>query len=95
MIELCLRRYADGGDTEARHVACFTLEQMCKGGIFDQLGGGFARYSTDNDWAIPHFEKMLYDNGRCCVCSPTRGWSPRTRNRRRCSRVVRRRLPDG
>jgi uncharacterized protein YyaL (SSP411 family) len=63
MIELCLRRYGDGGDSEARHAACFTLEQMCKGGIFDQLGGGFARYSTDGDWAIPHFEKMLYDNG--------------------------------
>jgi len=44
-------------------MACFTLERMCKGGIFDQLGGGFARYSVDADWAIPHFEKMLYDNG--------------------------------
>ena len=37
---------------------------MAEGGIFDQLGGGFARYSVDNDWAIPHFEKMLYDNGQ-------------------------------
>src|SRR5258706_10389366 len=36
---------------------------MCRGGIYDQLGGGFARYSTDAEWAIPHFEKMLYDNG--------------------------------
>ena len=67
MIEFCLRRYADatdaGVDNAARHAACFTLERMCRGGIYDQLGGGFARYSTDADWAIPHFEKMLYDNG--------------------------------
>ena len=67
MIEFCLRRYADGTDAEvaneARHAACFTLERMCRGGIYDQLGGGFARYSTDADWGIPHFEKMLYDNG--------------------------------
>ena len=67
MIDFCLRRFAEGGNTEmrtaARHMACFTLERMCKGGIFDQLGGGFARYSVDADWAIPHFEKMLYDNG--------------------------------
>ena len=63
MLEFCLRRYAESGDGEALHIACFTLEQMCRGGIYDQLGGGFARYSTDADWAIPHFEKMLYDNG--------------------------------
>ena len=67
MIEFCLRRYAESGSTTtqnaARHIACFTLERMCKGGIFDQLGGGFARYSVDADWTIPHFEKMLYDNG--------------------------------
>lgn len=41
-----------------------TLEQMALGGIYDQLGGGFARYSTDADWKIPHFEKMLYDNAQ-------------------------------
>jgi uncharacterized protein YyaL (SSP411 family) len=68
MIEFCLRRFADTPtatevQNTARHIACFTLERMCKGGIFDQLGGGFARYSVDADWAIPHFEKMLYDNG--------------------------------
>ncbi|MEQ1518059.1 MAG: DUF255 domain-containing protein, partial [Usitatibacteraceae bacterium] len=67
MIEFCLRRTAEVGNPElrasARRVACFTLERMCKGGIFDQLGGGFARYSVDADWTIPHFEKMLYDNG--------------------------------
>ena len=42
----------------------FTLEKMSRGGIFDQLGGGFHRYSTDERWLVPHFEKMLYDNGQ-------------------------------
>ena len=37
---------------------------MCQGGIYDHLGGGFARYATDNEWLIPHFEKMLYDNAQ-------------------------------
>ena len=43
-------------------MATTTLEKMSKGGIFDQIGGGFHRYSTDDKWLIPHFEKMLYDN---------------------------------
>jgi len=55
-LELCLRR----GE---REIALTTLTRMCEGGIFDQLGGGFCRYSVDAQWAIPHFEKMLYDNG--------------------------------
>jgi uncharacterized protein YyaL (SSP411 family) len=63
MLEFMLRRYAAAGDGEARHVTCHTLEKMCAGGIYDQVGGGFARYSVDGEWAIPHFEKMLYDNG--------------------------------
>jgi hypothetical protein len=42
----------------------FTLEKMARGGIYDQLGGGFARYSTDAQWKVPHFEKMLYDNAQ-------------------------------
>jgi uncharacterized protein YyaL (SSP411 family) len=41
-----------------------TLDHMCQGGIYDHLGGGFARYSTDEDWLVPHFEKMLYDNAQ-------------------------------
>ncbi len=41
-----------------------TLEEMARGGIYDQVGGGFARYSVDNKWKVPHFEKMLYDNGQ-------------------------------
>ena len=62
-IALLLRRHAQNGDAEALHAALFTLQKMALGGLFDQLGGGFARYSTDERWAIPHFEKMLYDNG--------------------------------
>ena len=50
-------------DAHALHMATFTLEQMALGGIYDHLGGGFARYSVDDAWMIPHFEKMLYDNG--------------------------------
>lgn len=50
-------------DENALSIALFTLEKMARGGVNDQLGGGFCRYSTDNDWMIPHFEKMLYDNG--------------------------------
>ena len=61
-LELCLRRYAATGDQAALHLAAFTLERMALGGIFDQLGGGFCRYSVDATWTIPHFEKMLYDN---------------------------------
>jgi len=55
-LELCLRH----GE---RDIALITLVRMCEGGIYDQLGGGFYRYSTDAQWTIPHFEKMLYDNG--------------------------------
>lgn len=47
---------------EALHQACKTLDKMIQGGIYDQIGGGFSRYSTDNEWLVPHFEKMLYDN---------------------------------
>lgn len=50
------------GDEVALHMAQLTLQKMAYGGIYDQLGGGFARYATDNDWLVPHFEKMLYDN---------------------------------
>ena len=62
-IELLLRRFAAKADREALRMATHTLARMAEGGIFDQLGGGFARYSVDDEWAIPHFEKMLYDNG--------------------------------
>lgn len=48
---------------EAAEMLAATLDQMARGGIYDQLGGGFHRYATDREWKVPHFEKMLYDNG--------------------------------
>jgi uncharacterized protein YyaL (SSP411 family) len=62
-LEFCMRRSAAAGDGAAGRIATYTLERMALGGIYDQLGGGFARYSVDAEWTIPHFEKMLYDNG--------------------------------
>ncbi|MEZ5541988.1 MAG: thioredoxin domain-containing protein [Pseudomonadota bacterium] len=50
-------------DRRALHMVTFTLDRMAQGGVFDQVGGGFCRYSVDGQWLIPHFEKMLYDNG--------------------------------
>jgi uncharacterized protein YyaL (SSP411 family) len=63
MIEFLLRHRAATGDAESLRMATLTLRKMAAGGIYDQVGGGFARYSVDAQWAIPHFEKMLYDNG--------------------------------
>jgi uncharacterized protein YyaL (SSP411 family) len=52
------------GNKKALEAVTVTLDEMAKGGIYDQIGGGFARYSTDKEWFAPHFEKMLYDNGQ-------------------------------
>ncbi|MEX0960814.1 MAG: thioredoxin domain-containing protein [Burkholderiales bacterium] len=60
-LEFCLR--FGERDAALREHALSTLEKMARGGIYDQLGGGFSRYSVDQYWLIPHFEKMLYDNG--------------------------------
>ncbi len=62
-LEFLLRRARVAGDGAARDMALATLARMAEGGIADQLGGGFFRYSVDARWQIPHFEKMLYDNG--------------------------------
>ena len=61
-LEFLLRYYARSGQVEALAMADLTLEKMAHGGIYDQLGGGFHRYSVDPFWLVPHFEKMLYDN---------------------------------
>jgi len=61
-LRVLLRHHARTGDAQSLHAATFTLEKMARGGIYDHLGGGFARYSTDERWLVPHFEKMLYDN---------------------------------
>ena len=62
LLEFLLRHHARTGDGEALRMARDTLEAMARGGIYDQLAGGFARYSVDARWVVPHFEKMLYDN---------------------------------
>ncbi|MBN8836594.1 MAG: thioredoxin domain-containing protein [Sphingobacteriia bacterium] len=61
-IQYLLRHYHFSGDELALKQALLSLDKMIDGGIYDQVGGGFARYSTDNEWLAPHFEKMLYDN---------------------------------
>jgi uncharacterized protein len=67
-LEFLLRRWAASQargepDQRALYMAIFTLNKMALGGIYDHLGGGFCRYAVDDQWMIPHFEKMLYDNG--------------------------------
>ncbi|HMK09334.1 MAG TPA: thioredoxin domain-containing protein, partial [Anaerolineales bacterium] len=62
VIGLLLRRFDRSGDRLALDMALHALEAMARGGIFDQIGGGFHRYAVDRTWTVPHFEKMLYDN---------------------------------
>ena len=62
IMELLWRRWLDTRRAPFRAAVTRTLTQMCQGGIYDHLGGGFARYSVDDQWLVPHFEKMLYDN---------------------------------
>jgi hypothetical protein len=62
LLEFLLRTHARSGNQRALRMARGTLEAMARGGIYDQLAGGFARYSVDARWVVPHFEKMLYDN---------------------------------
>ncbi|MDG2417468.1 MAG: thioredoxin domain-containing protein, partial [Saprospiraceae bacterium] len=62
--EFLLNYYHFTKDAKALEGVTTTLDNMANGGIYDHLGGGFARYSTDDDWFAPHFEKMLYDNGQ-------------------------------
>ena len=63
-LDLLLRRYRAGGDASYWHAAEVTLDRMARGGVYDQVGGGFHRYAVDGQWAVPHFEKMLYDNAQ-------------------------------
>jgi uncharacterized protein len=62
VLEFLLRHYERTADADALAMAEGTCEAMARGGMYDQLGGGFARYSVDAGWVVPHFEKMLYDN---------------------------------
>jgi uncharacterized protein len=61
-LKVLLRHHARTGEPQALEAVQVTLGKMARGGIYDHLGGGFARYSTDERWLVPHFEKMLYDN---------------------------------
>jgi uncharacterized protein YyaL (SSP411 family) len=62
--ELLLRVWKRTGNAQALDMVRLTLTKMARGGMYDQLGGGFHRYSVDGQWLVPHFEKMLYDNGQ-------------------------------
>jgi uncharacterized protein YyaL (SSP411 family) len=62
VLDFLLRHHRRTGSTEALEMVAETCERMARGGLYDQLAGGFARYSVDGQWVIPHFEKMLYDN---------------------------------
>jgi uncharacterized protein YyaL (SSP411 family) len=61
-LHILMRSHARGGREEYREVVTETLDAMAGGGLYDHVGGGFHRYTTDRDWTVPHFEKMLYDN---------------------------------
>ncbi|MBI1809491.1 MAG: thioredoxin domain-containing protein [Gemmatimonadetes bacterium] len=61
-LDVALRRWARRREAQALHIATHSFLQMARGGIFDQVGGGFHRYTVDAAWLVPHFEKMLYDN---------------------------------
>ncbi len=64
ILDLLWREALASGDAALRHAVSHTLVNICQGGIYDHLGGGFARYSVDALWLVPHFEKMLYDNAQ-------------------------------
>jgi uncharacterized protein len=63
-LEFLLRTFQRTQHAETLHVVTYTLDKMARGGIYDQIGGGFHRYSVDATWLVPHFEKMLYDNAQ-------------------------------
>ena len=64
VVELMWRAYLNTGMPQFQHAVDMSLTNMCQGGLYDHLGGGFARYSVDDRWFVPHFEKMLYDNAQ-------------------------------
>ena len=78
LLEALLRSYERTGDVESLAALERTCTAMARGGIYDQLAGGFARYSVDASWVVPHFEKMLYDNA--LLLRVYAHWWRRTRN---------------
>ena len=89
-IDFLIAHHLRTGDGQALEAAVHTLDAMAAGGIYDHVGGGFARYSTDEQWLVPHFEKMLYDNALLLRAythgAQVAGQEPQ---RRRFARVVR------
>src|SRR5512142_605187 len=85
-VRLLLRHHRRTGDARSLHMAVHTLERMAAGGLHDQVGGGFHRYSTDAAWQVPHFEKMLYDNALLALAY-AEAWQ--VTGRRDLARVVR------
>ena len=71
--EYLLHYYSLSNNPDALKAVTSTLDNMSAGGIYDQIGGGFSRYSTDENWHVPHFEKMLYDNAQL-VSLYTHAW---------------------
>jgi uncharacterized protein YyaL (SSP411 family) len=88
-VRFLLRYHRRAREAEALRMATVTLERMAAGGLHDQLGGGFHRYSTDSSWLVPHFEKMLYDNALLAVAY-AEAWQ--VTGRRELARVVRQTL---
>jgi len=88
-VRLLLRAHRRARDPEPLRMATLTLEKMAAGGIHDQIGGGFHRYSTDAQWLVPHFEKMLYDNALLALAY-AEAWQ--VTQRRDFARVVRQTL---
>jgi uncharacterized protein YyaL (SSP411 family) len=90
-----LRAYRTLKDSRALFMAERTLDMMQRGGIYDHLGGGFSRYSVDENWLVPHFEKMLYDNA-FLICSYLEAWQVTKKEfyRQVCVEIVRYILRD-
>src|SRR5207237_169300 len=83
LVEVLLRHHLRTGQPAALEMALQTLRTMAAGGIYDQLGGGFHRYSVDERWLVPHFEKMLYDNALLARAYPDAWQLPHARGLRR------------
>ncbi len=99
-IELLWRGYLNTSMPQFQHAVDMTLITMCQGGIYDHLGGGFARYSVDERWFVPHFEKMLYDNAQMVdiltmVWLQNRNQTLRSRVEETVGWVMREMLTDG
>ncbi len=100
ILELLWRTWQRTGDTALRNAVTLSLDKMSQGGIYDHLGGGYARYSTDAVWLVPHFEKMLYDNAQLIdlltwAWQETRSPLYETRVRETAEWVLREMIADG